>query len=129
TDVEIELPKKSEKLVQTKLSEKQRVYYAAILEKRMPEVLSPTAWQQMKNKGSSIQNLSMQLRKCCNHPFLFEWPTNGKNEEIVDESIIQSSGKIQMLEKLLPRMKKEGNKVLIFSQMTRMLDILEDYLR
>ena len=44
-----------------------------------------------------------------------------------DSHIVESCGKMMMLDKLLPRLKEEGSRVLIFSQMTRMLDILEDY--
>ena len=36
---------------------------------------------------------------------------------------------MQLLNKLLPKLKSRGSRVLIFSQMTRLLDILEDYLR
>lgn len=44
------------------------------------------------------------------------------------QTLIQSSGKLVLVDKLLPRLRKDGHKVLIFSQMTRVLDILEDYL-
>jgi ATP-dependent DNA helicase len=128
TDVELELPKKQEKLVFTGLSKLQTKYYKAVLEKNLDKVLSPEAQKQLKNSGSSLQNMLMQLRKVCNHPFLFEWPTNKKGEDIIDESLISSSGKMMVLDRLLSRLFQEGHKVLIFSQMTRMLDILEDYL-
>lgn len=44
-----------------------------------------------------------------------------------DEHLIQNSGKMVILDKLLNNMKAKGSRVLIFSQMSRMLDILEDY--
>lgn len=44
-------------------------------------------------------------------------------------NLVQMSGKMVFLEKLLPRLKEDGQKLLIFSQMTRMLDIIQDYLR
>lgn len=47
----------------------------------------------------------------------------------VDESIVTSSGKMLLLDRLLPHLFKEGHKVLIFSQFTTQLDILEDYAR
>lgn len=67
----------------------------------------------------------IQLRKCCNHPYLFQGAepepyTNG-------EHLITNSGKMILMDKLLPRLKQQGSRVLIFSQMTRLLDILEDY--
>ena len=67
----------------------------------------------------------VQLRKCCNHPYLFQGAepepyTNG-------DHLITNSGKMILMDKLLPRLKQQGSRVLIFSQMTRLLDILEDY--
>lgn len=43
------------------------------------------------------------------------------------EHLIESSAKLQLLDKLLPRLRQDDHRVLIFSQMTRMLDIMEDY--
>lgn len=42
--------------------------------------------------------------------------------------MVQSSGKLVLMDKLLPKLKQGGHKVLIFSQMIKVLDILEDYL-
>lgn len=80
----------------------------------------------------------MELRKCCIHPYLL----NGAEEQIQYEmkvshssdpdlhhkALIQSSGKLVLVDKLLPKLKSNGHRVLIFSQMVRCLDILEDYL-
>ena len=71
-------------------------------------------------------NLLMQLRKICNHPYLFE----GVEEEglpILGQHVINVSGKMIILDKLISKLGKKNHQVLIFSQMTRMLDILEDY--
>lgn len=40
---------------------------------------------------------------------------------------MENSGKLVLLDKLLKRLQERGSRVLVFSQMTRMLDILEDY--
>lgn len=85
----------------------------------------------------NLMNTVMELRKCCIHPFLI----NGAEEQIMQEfrqqhgneessinAIIQASGKLVLIDKLLPRLKENGHRVLIFSQMVRCLDILEDYL-
>lgn len=45
-----------------------------------------------------------------------------------DEHIINNAGKMVILDKLLTSMKAKGSRVLIFSQMSRVLDILEDYM-
>ena len=45
----------------------------------------------------------------------------------MDDELITSCGKMKVLDQLLPRLIHDGHKVLIFSQMTKMLDILYDY--
>lgn len=82
----------------------------------------------------------MELRKCCNHPFLIK----GAEEQIISEfreadpeesenqlshtALIQSSGKLVLIDKLLPKLQRDGHKVLIFSQMVKVLDLIEEYL-
>ena len=73
-----------------------------------------------------LLNVVMQLRKCCNHPYLFEGAEPGP-PFITGEHLVDNSGKMVLLDKLLPRLKERGSRVLIFSQMTRMLDVMEDY--
>lgn len=75
-----------------------------------------------------MTNIVMQLRKCCNHPFLLEWPIDPtSNETVCDKRIIATSGKMLVLDRLCDRLKAGGHKVLIFSQFTTVLNILEDY--
>ncbi|XP_038074784.1 lymphocyte-specific helicase-like isoform X2 [Patiria miniata] len=74
------------------------------------------------------KNVMSQLRKACNHPYLLEYPLDPVTQEYrIDEELVTNSGKLMVLERLLPALKKENHKVLIFSQMTLMLDVLEDY--
>ncbi|XP_069756937.1 lymphoid-specific helicase isoform X2 [Narcine bancroftii] len=75
-----------------------------------------------------MQNVLMLLRKCCNHPYLIEYPLDCRTQEFkIDEELVKSSGKFLILDRMLPELSKRGHKVLIFSQMTSMLDILMDY--
>ncbi|XP_047458522.1 lymphoid-specific helicase [Mugil cephalus] len=75
-----------------------------------------------------LQNIFMLLKRCCNHPYLVEYPLDPATQEFkVDEQLVQSSGKFLILDRLLPALKERGHKVLIFSQMTSILDILMDY--
>lgn len=74
----------------------------------------------------------MELKKCCNHPYLVaaaaaeaQKMPNGSYE---GNTLIKACGKLELLAKMLRHLKKGGHRVLIFSQMTRMLDILEDFL-
>uniref|UniRef100_A0A8D1GFM5 Proliferation-associated SNF2-like protein n=1 Tax=Sus scrofa TaxID=9823 RepID=A0A8D1GFM5_PIG len=75
-----------------------------------------------------LQNIMMLLRKCCNHPYLIEYPIDPVTQEFkIDEELVTNSGKFLILDRMLPELKIRGHKVLLFSQMTRMLDILMDY--
>eukprot|EP00980_Cylindrotheca_fusiformis_P030318 scaffold24653_cov157-Cylindrotheca_fusiformis.AAC.2 len=131
-DVEKSVPPKEETLIEVELTVLQKQYYRALYEKNVKFL--------HKNKkkaldGPSLNNLAMQLRKCCNHLFLL----NGVEEEIRNQQskngvlsetdfLSQGSGKFVLLDKLLPRLKQDGHRILLFSQFKIMLDILEDYL-
>jgi len=117
-DVEKDLPPKKEVKLFVGMSEMQRQWYKNILSKNI-DALNATA-----NRVRML-NILMQLRKCVNHPYLFEGAEQPPFTN--DERLVKNSGKLDLLDKLLPRLKKDGHRVLIFSQMTRMLDILEDY--
>lgn len=77
-------------------------------------------------KSRTLMNKVMQFRKVCNHPYLFDEP-EGIPGVASQEDLVTSCGKMVLLDKLLKAMKARDSKVLIFSQMTRVLDILEDY--
>ena len=68
----------------------------------------------------SLVNIQMELRKCCNHPYLIkgveESQTSALSESEYCESLLKASGKYVLLDKLLPKLKAEGHRVLIFSQ-------------
>ncbi|KDQ52516.1 hypothetical protein JAAARDRAFT_184081 [Jaapia argillacea MUCL 33604] len=75
-----------------------------------------------------LQNTIMQLRKACSHPFLFDWPTDRRTgEQVINKELVNASGKMMVLERLLDELFRRGHKVLIFSQFTTMLDIIEDW--
>ncbi|KRZ80198.1 putative global transcription activator SNF2L1, partial [Trichinella papuae] len=79
-----------------------------------------------KLEKARLLNILMQLRKCCNHPYLFDGAEPGP-PFTTDQHLVDNCGKMVLVDKLLPKLKKQGSRVLIFSQMSRMLDILEDY--
>ena len=73
-----------------------------------------------------LQNTVMQLRKVCSHPFLFDWPIDPKTRyPVLGEELVNASGKMMVLDRLLRELFKRGHKVLLFSQFTTMLDIIE----
>ncbi|KAK3828451.1 MAG: SNF2 family N-terminal domain-containing protein [Benniella sp.] len=75
-----------------------------------------------------LMNVVMQLRKVCNHPFLFDWPIDPKTHmPVLSEDLLNASGKMLLLNRLLDALLTRGHKVLIFSQFTTMLDIIQDW--
>lgn len=101
----------------------QRKWYKSLLEKDIDAVNGSGGKKEGKTR---LLNIVMQLRKCCNHPYLFDGAEPGP-PFTTDEHLIFNSGKMIILDKLLSKMKEKGSRVLIFSQMSRVLDILEDY--
>ena len=120
-DVERNLPPKIEIILYCKLTMKQKEWYRLILERNLEQI------NKKSNKKHSLLNIVMQLRKVCNHPYLFDGAEDGP-PFIEGEHIINNAGKLIILNKLLIKLKQEESRVLIFCQMTRILDILEDYL-
>ncbi|KAJ0018818.1 hypothetical protein Pint_12129 [Pistacia integerrima] len=119
------IPPKTERMVPVELSSIQAEYYRAMLTKN---------YQILRNIGKgvaqqSMLNIVMQLRKVCNHPYLIPGtePESG-SVEFLHEMRIKASAKLTLLHSMLKLLYKEGHRVLIFSQMTKLLDILEDYL-
>lgn len=123
SDVEKSLLPKKELNVYVNMSEMQVRWYQKILEKDIDAVNGANIRGESKTR---LLNIVMQLRKCCNHPYLFEGAEPGP-PYTTDEHLIDNSGKMIMLDKLLKRFQAQGSRVLIFSQMSRLLDILEDY--
>nr|XP_057933194.1 lymphoid-specific helicase isoform X2 [Doryrhamphus excisus]XP_057933195.1 lymphoid-specific helicase isoform X2 [Doryrhamphus excisus]XP_057933196.1 lymphoid-specific helicase isoform X2 [Doryrhamphus excisus] len=182
TDVTLEIPPKKEIVVYAPLTDKQEVFYTAVVNKTIAKVLgqhkteAPVVLtssgrpkrrnqrvvnysEQERDTPSSLekhletlqkeqswslvpdvqcpldaqinlkmQNILMLLKRCCNHPYLVEYPLDPATQEFkIDEQLVQSSGKFLILDRLLPALKERGHKVLLFSQMTSILDILMDY--
>ncbi|KAK4689103.1 ATP-dependent DNA helicase, partial [Tremellales sp. Uapishka_1] len=74
-----------------------------------------------------LQNIVMQLRKISSHPFLFDWPSDASGQLVVNDDLVNASGKMLLLNRLLDELFKRGHKVLLFSQFTTMLDVIEDW--
>lgn len=122
-DVEKSLLPKKEINLYIGMSEMQVKWYQKILEKDIDAVNGAGGKRESKTR---LLNIVMQLRKCCNHPYLFDGAEPGP-PYTTEEHIVTNAGKMVMLDRLLTRLKKAGSRVLIFSQMSRLLDILEDY--
>lgn len=96
---------------------------------KFPELTIPERHEkkeQSKISHLKLRNMLMSLRKACNHPFQMDWPVySGTDEYVVDKSIVNTSGKMLLLQRLLSALFAKGHKVLVFSQFTNMLDILQ----
>ncbi|XP_050553375.1 chromodomain-helicase-DNA-binding protein 7 isoform X2 [Spodoptera frugiperda] len=134
-DVEKTLAPKEETIIEVELTNIQKKYYRAILERNFSFLQKGTA---SAANIPNLMNTMMELRKCCIHPYLlngaedqiqFDYKqANGEDKQAYYKALIDSSGKMVLVDKLLPKLKAGGHRVLIFSQMVRCLDILEDYL-
>uniref|UniRef100_A0A3B3Y4F4 Proliferation-associated SNF2-like protein n=1 Tax=Poecilia mexicana TaxID=48701 RepID=A0A3B3Y4F4_9TELE len=152
TDVTLEVPPKKEIIVYAPLTTKQETLYSAVVNKTIEKVLGKEKVRAADNGRPKrrtrspsppvldistppdaditlkLQNVLMVLKRCCNHPYLVEYPLDPVTQQFkIDEQLVQSSGKFLILDRLLPALKIRGHKVLIFSQMTSILDILMDY--
>uniref|UniRef100_A0A671M0C5 Chromodomain-helicase-DNA-binding protein 4-like n=1 Tax=Sinocyclocheilus anshuiensis TaxID=1608454 RepID=A0A671M0C5_9TELE len=126
-DVFKHMPSKTELIVRVELSPMQKKYYKFILTRNFEALNTRGGGNQV-----SLLNVVMDLKKCCNHPYLFPVAAmeaakmpNGMYE---GSALTKSSGKLLLLHKMLRKLKEGGHRVLIFSQMTKMLDLLEDFL-
>ena len=82
---------------------------------------------------TSLQNRCMELRKACNHPWLtasrgpIGGPPAAPHRGVAGPATVMTCGKLHVLDRMLVKLKASGHRVLLFSTMTKMLDILEDY--
>lgn len=124
SDVEKSLLPKKEVNLYVRMSPMQRQWYQKILEKDI-DAINGVGVNKREGK-TRLLNIVMQLRKCCNHPYLFDGAEPGP-PFTTDQHLVDNAGKMAVLDKLLTRCKAQGSRVLLFSQMSRVLDILEDY--
>lgn len=128
-DVEKDLPNKVEKVVKCKMSSLQSKLYRMML-KYNALFAGESVTGQRPSTIKNANNQLMQLRKICNHPFVYEEVENIINPRSeTNDTIWRVAGKFELLDKILPKFKQTGHRVLIFFQMTQIMDIMEDFLR
>ncbi|XP_024440885.1 probable helicase CHR10 isoform X2 [Populus trichocarpa] len=117
------LPSLTEITVMAPLVSLQKKVYTSILRKELPKLL---ALSSSASNHQSLQNMVIQLRKACSHPYLFPGIEPEPYEE--GEHLVKASGKLIILDQLLEKLHDSGHRVLLFAQMTHTLDILQDFL-
>lgn len=129
-DVEKDLPDKVEKVLKCNLSGLQHILYQQMLKHNALFVGSQTTGTNNKSGIKGLNNKIMQLRKICNHPFVFEEVEDILNStRLTNDLLWRTSGKFELLDRILPKFKATGHRVLIFFQMTSVMNIFEDFLR
>jgi SWI/SNF-related matrix-associated actin-dependent regulator of chromatin subfamily A member 5 len=122
-DVEFSLKPKIETKLYIGLTEMQKFWYQKVLTKDVSSLNALGGPDRVR-----LLNILMQLRKVCNHPYLFDGAEPGP-PYIDGPHLWETSGKMVLLDKLLKKLQAQDSRVLIFSQMTRLLDILEDMMK
>ncbi|KAH0521435.1 Lymphocyte-specific helicase [Microtus ochrogaster] len=169
SDVALEVPPKREVVVYAPLSNKQEIFYKAIVNRTIANMfgsceketieLSPTGRPKRRSRklinyretdefpseleklisqiqpdvnrersivavnipiesevNLKLQNIMMLLRKCCNHPYMIEYPIDPVTQEFkIDEELVTNSGKFLILDRMLPELKKRGHKIYSFN--------------
>ncbi|ODA79984.1 hypothetical protein RJ55_02942 [Drechmeria coniospora] len=126
-DVEKDLPDKTEKVIKCKFSALQSKLYKQMVTHNKIAVSDGKGG---KTNARGLSNMIMQLRKLCNHPFVFDEVENVMNPMSVSNDLLwRTAGKFELLDRILPKYQATGHRVLMFFQMTAIMDIMEDYLR
>lgn len=112
-EVEDSLPDKKEVVMYVGMKEEQKAMYESIVNGELSKML-----EMATGSKSQLNNIMMQLRKCSLHPYLHYEPTDANGNFVTDDSIVRSSGKLHVLDSMLAHFKKNGNKTLIFSQVS-----------
>ncbi|KAI7662489.1 chromatin remodeling complex SWI/SNF component SWI2, partial [Hortaea werneckii] len=126
-DVEKDLPDKQERVIKCNFSALQSKLYKQLVTHNRIMVNDDKG---RKTGLRGLSNMLMQLRKLCNHPFVFEEVEDQMNSSRMTNDLIwRTAGKFELLDRILPKFRATGHRVLIFFQMTQIMNIMEDFLR
>lgn len=134
-EVESQLPDKIEYIIKCEMSGLQRVLYKHMQSRGV--LLTDGSERGNKGRGGAkaLMNTIVQLRKLCNHPFMFQHIEEkycdhvGSSAGVISgPDLYRVSGKFELLDRILPKLKLTGHRVLLFCQMTQCMTIIEDYL-
>ncbi|EEH06104.1 SNF2-family ATP dependent chromatin remodeling factor snf21 [Histoplasma capsulatum G186AR] len=126
-DVEKDLPEKTERVIKCRFSALQAKLYKQLATHNK---LIVSDGKGGKTGVRGLSNMLMQLRKLCNHPFVFESVEDEMNPgRATNDLIWRTAGKFELLDRILPKFQASGHRVLMFFQMTQIMNIMEDFLR
>ncbi|KAK5120002.1 hypothetical protein LTR85_007078 [Meristemomyces frigidus] len=126
-DVEKDLPDKQERVIKCNKSALQAKLYKQLLNHNKIMVSDGKG---SKTGMRGLSNMLMQLRKLCNHPFVFEEVEDQMNpSRLTNDMIWRTAGKFELLDRVLPKFLRSGHRVLMFFQMTQIMNIMEDFMR
>ncbi|GAX75958.1 hypothetical protein CEUSTIGMA_g3401.t1 [Chlamydomonas eustigma] len=130
SDVAIGLPRKAEILLYSQMTDVQKALNKQLLDGTLKGGMAALAEREGGSSAAvgNLNNVLMQMRKICNHPDLITAPFSRDFQYPTPEDMVKQCGKMQLLDRLLEKLHAKGHKVLIFSQMTKVLDLLESYL-
>ena len=126
-DVETNLPRKKEIVLYAHMVETQRKFNDALVDKTIGDMLQKISGGSAPVGATALNNMLMQLRKNCNHPDLISGGLDGSIMFPSADELVAQCGKFRLLDRLMTKLRAKGHKVLIFSQMTRMLDLIESF--
>ncbi|KAJ3295544.1 hypothetical protein HK104_002560 [Borealophlyctis nickersoniae] len=127
----LDLPPKIEILVPVAMAPLQKELYKAVLAKnaQLLKAIGVTTSGKEEARVSTMQNILMELRKICNHPFILpDIEPVGLSTDEAHEQLVSSCGKLHLLRKMLGKLNAAGHRVLLFSQFKLALNIIEDFL-
>jgi len=126
-DVEKDLPDKQERVIKCRFSALQAKLYRQLVTHNKMAVSDGKGG---KTGMRGLSNMLMQLRKLCNHPFVFEPVEDQMNPSRMSNDLLwRTAGKFELLDRILPKFRATGHRVLMFFQMTQIMNIMEDFLR
>ncbi|EFJ46678.1 hypothetical protein VOLCADRAFT_81789 [Volvox carteri f. nagariensis] len=128
-DVEIGVPPKQEVVLYAEMTEEQRRLTRGLIDARTIHFVNVQEEYAKDGVRGSLNNLIMQMRKVCNHPDLITGRASGEICYPPAAELVAECGKLALLDRLLKELRKGGHRVLIFSQMTEMLNVIEAYLQ
>ena len=129
-DVETSLPNKKEIILYADMSPLQKKVNQQLMDKTLKDTMQKVNRQSGGGTADvgNLSNMLMQMRKNCNHPDLIMGPFDGSTTFPEPEELIEQCGKFRLMDRILTQLRKKKHKVLFFSQMTKMLDLIESFL-